>query len=357
MRNTLLFQFKIATVTGVLFFSTLACADSSGQPDITFAPASAVSNQKTALPSPDTTGYVNYSGYHTVKPGSANKPTPWFRVEQAQAPYAPSGKPVTYMNESQHKAVIDYAMKNPQFRAFRNNPAYHHIEVFFLGGPTFSSLSNNNTVLITTYSNEYFANNQTNWGGMIGVGAGYVFPLAHHDMTISLDPAFYYNTSTTVQGIEYPFSPPGVPFNGGNPDSLNYQFNEQSDAFFMESHFVYTEYSWQPVVVVGLGVGMNDLSNYSEVPTDEHGSASPAPYFFRNQSNTDFAYELGLAVQHQIYANDKHDVSYTMSLGYRYFNFGEGQLAQSISQTSNQTLQVNSVYTQAILLSLSAAFG
>jgi opacity protein-like surface antigen len=184
---------------------------------------------------------------------------------------------------------------------------------------------------------------------MDGAGISNLFHLKH-SMNITLGPAFYYTDLGDVKGIEHPYS------NLGNFQTLNYRLSAQSFSLLLESRAIFAAHRIQPFVIADIGAAWNHLQRYNEVPTDPNSSATANPNVFRNNTQTNFAFEVGLGAQTQIYNDKKHHVSYSAALSYRYFNFGQGALAQSTIQTSNQTLKINTLDTQAVLLSLSADF-
>jgi len=225
-----------------------------------------------------------------------------------------------------------------------------HITTYLVGGALASNLTNSTNVTVDAYNtqNSYYSNQ--NWNALfgIGVGVGYlVYPYPFQNFRITIDPAFYYANFGTMNGIEYPDS------NGGSFDTLNYQYTGDSLALFLETHFTYTTYQWQPTFMVGLGVSRNTLSNYSEYATYSGGTASPTDYPFSNDTTTSFAYEIGIGVTHPIFIKSTPRVAYALGLEYRYMNFGSGELGAS---QAGDHLKVNTVDAQAILASLQMSF-
>ena len=224
-------------------------------------------------------------------------------------------------------------------------------EITLSGGLTISSLSNGNqTVAINnTVSNTYDTNTATNVNGMAGLTYGRVFHLKH-DLAITIGPSLYYSNMDQVNGTEHPFS------NAGNFDTLNYHYSADSWSLMAESKLVYEKYQWQPFITGGIGPSWNRLSSYGEVPTDSSGSATANPSVFKNNTQAQFAYDVGFGVQRIFYRDAKHNVSYRASLAYRYFNFGSGQLSPASISTTGQAIKVSTLDTNAILFGVSAVF-
>lgn len=227
----------------------------------------------------------------------------------------------------------------------------HNIEAFITSGVALSGLSNGNQTVImnSLTSNTYDTSKSTQAGTMDGVGMSTIYHFNHH-INVTLGPSFYFTDLGDVKGIEHPYS------NAGNFQTLNYQFSAHSFSLLLESRAIYAAHRIQPFVIAGIGAAWNKLFNYSEVPTDPNSSATGNPNVFQNNTRCDFSYDVGLGAQTQIYNDMKHDVTYNAALSYRYFNFGSGALAQSSVQTGNQTLKINTLDTQAVLLSLTAEF-
>lgn len=224
-------------------------------------------------------------------------------------------------------------------------------EITLSGGLTISALSNSSqaVALNNIVTNTYNANSATNVNGMAGLTYGRLFHLKH-DIVITIGPSLYYTNIDQVNGTEHPFS------NAGNFDTLNYHYSVDSWSLMAESKLVYEKYQWQPFITGGIGPSWNYLSSYGEVPTDPSGSAAANPSVFKNNTQAEFAYDVGFGVQRIFYANAKHNVSYRTSLVYRYFNFGSGQLSPASISTTGQAIKVSTLDTNAILLGVSAVF-
>jgi opacity protein-like surface antigen len=221
------------------------------------------------------------------------------------------------------------------------------IDIYLMGGPAFSSNTNANNVRINQYMvNEYRTIAGTQTRLMPGLGIGHTFDQFAQPINISLGLSGYYSNLGKVKGREYPFIDDGV------FDSLNYQFYTRSIAAMVESRLIYLFHGWQPYALIGMGAARNYLYHYSETPTIFAESAATSPYPFANHTLTSFAYELGVGVQKQIFADVKHRLQYYVSLDYRYMNLGKAELGASAVQASNDRIQITHLTTQALIFSL-----
>lgn len=220
--------------------------------------------------------------------------------------------------------------------------------LFIVGGPTFSGLNNEKSVALnTSLTNHYVTSKKTHWDGLWGAGAGVLLNVERQPLVVWLGIAGYAIQFGTIKGLEYPFA------NDGVFDSLNYRFNARSSALLAESRWFYTTYKdWQPFALLGIGGAWNKLNRYGEVPTNPALSAAPIPRQFGPDTTTSFAYELGLGLQRLLYEDKGRHLNYRGSIDYRYISFGEGNLGRISTQTTNQRLRINHLYTQGILFSL-----
>ena len=233
-----------------------------------------------------------------------------------------------------------------------NNTSPNKLEIYVSGGPTFSKLQNDTSVAINSYViNTYNTNEQANWQSLWGIGFGRSLDyMMNTPFRISLALAAYKTHLGKVQGTEYPF------INDDSYDYLNYQFTAKSTAALAEARLFYKNYNWQPFVLFGIGCSWNRLKNYSETPVDPSLSAAPVTTQFGNHTNSDFAYELGAGVQHQLYEDMVHKTQYFGAVDYRYIYLGNGQLASIPTQIAGEALQIAHMNTQGIMFSLKISF-
>jgi hypothetical protein len=226
------------------------------------------------------------------------------------------------------------------------------INVHVLGGLSVTWLSNNQTVDISPYTNQYDSTNGYSHNPMFGVGAEYIFtqPFAVlPSLAVGFGVTGYSVNYNTLSGTEHPF------VNGGTFDTLNYSFNNHSYGILFEPRLIYTQTTWQPYVLGGLGLGINRSSNYQEYPTNPNGGAQTAPSTFQSATNYTCAYELGLGIQRVLYTSAQH-VQLLTSLDYRYLNFGKASLGPVVGQSTGNRLSVPVLGNNVISLGLALQF-
>jgi opacity protein-like surface antigen len=225
------------------------------------------------------------------------------------------------------------------------------LDFYVAGGPTISKLSNENLVQInSSVTNAYDSDNNSSLGPLVGVGFGHTFDsIFNRPFNISVALMGYYSYYNDISGIEHPF------VNVGQFDTLNYQFNAENYSAMLEFRLANTTYSWRPFLLLGLGEGWNRLFDYSETPTNPSGTAAPVPFGYQSKTTNAFAYEVGVGVQHDLYYDAKYKIQWLAALDYRYMNFGQAKLGGFPALTSGDTLQINHLTTQAIVVSLQAS--
>lgn len=231
---------------------------------------------------------------------------------------------------------------------FLSSQAYAVIDLFVLGGGTYSNFGSENTTvqLNNSVTNEYDANNNSNWNLLGGIGIGYTFPLSPL-FQLSTYLSGYVVGMGMVEGVEHPFVN-----DNPNYDTLDYQFKVNSYALMLESRLAVTRYPLQPFVLAGIGGSWNELFNYEESPTNPNGTAAPVPEGFSDHGEASFAYQVGVGLQYNFLQGDTGQCTWQVSLDYRYMNFGEGSLGTNPAQTTNETLKLSNIDTQAIVLTL-----
>lgn len=227
----------------------------------------------------------------------------------------------------------------------------NNITLFVTGGPNNARLSNKPLVEINDFvTNGYQSAHKNHWGGFWGAGIAHSFTEIVPSTNISLGLAGYSTQLGSVRGKEYPF------INDGIYDALDYSFRVKSSQLMLESRLSYVFYNWQPFVLVGIGKAWNRLKNYNEVTADPSSSATALNPGFSSNTHRNFAYELGVGVQHSLFEDKKHNIHYRASVGYRYFHLGKGKLGALPEQTSTDRLQIKNIYTQGIAFSIEASF-
>lgn len=220
--------------------------------------------------------------------------------------------------------------------------AHGQTSFFVSGGANATSLKNSSIVNVNANVKNHYATHQnTQWDGIWGFGFyDTLYTDACWPFQITLGATGYWIDLGNIKGTQTPF------INGGAFDTLNYQFNVETLATFLESRFVYTKYHYFPYAVLGIGGAWNHLNDYSESPSNAASSASAVSPSFSNHTQLSFAYELGIGVQYPIYSTCK--VTYSLALDYRFLGLGWGQLGSFPTQAASSRLQVNNINTQAI---------
>jgi opacity protein-like surface antigen len=247
------------------------------------------------------------------------------------------------------KCQLSQLLKIVFFLASANLCQANQWNIELLGGANVSTISNTEVVQMNpVYENTYQTNKTSHTRLLAGIGGGYTFEhLFQKPLNFSLGLNAYHNNFGTVNGLENPYA------NLGSYDTLNYSFDAESYALILEPKLIYTGWSWQPFVLAGAGQSWNRLYGYNEAPTDPNGSAVAQPPF-NDHTQTSFAYEYGVGVQHTFLTDAVHKIHYDFALGYRYMNFGKGQLGGMSQLLTADCLQVHRLSTQAVTLALKA---
>jgi len=224
-----------------------------------------------------------------------------------------------------------------------------NLDLHLSGGPAISTLSNNSYLSLSPdVVNEYASDKQTVVEPLGAIGIGHTFKnLFHRPVDMALSLAGYYVYFGTVEGLVHPF------VNAGQFDTSNYSFMAESYAAFIESRFIYAQYPWRPFIFAGIGASWNRLFDYDEMPTNPVTGAVVPPNMFPSHTQTAFAYEAGIGIQHLLFYGKK--VQWLVSMDYRYMNLGEGKLGTLPTQTTDDTLKVNPMYTQGVVFTLQAS--
>jgi hypothetical protein len=222
------------------------------------------------------------------------------------------------------------------------------VDVYLSSGASFSRLANNEYIQINDVVTNQFITDKKNVTSFIGgAGVGHTFEnIYHKPISIAFSLMGYYTNFDHIKGLEYPF------INAEQLDSLSYQFKAESAALMVESRFRYTQYAWQPFLLLGIGASWNHLYNYSEFPTDPNGSAVATNTDVDGHTMAAFAYEVGIGIQHLLFTTEKYKAQWIASLDYRYMNFGKGQLGDFTFQTVDDPLTINHLDTQALMFTL-----
>ncbi|PJE17969.1 MULTISPECIES: outer membrane protein [Legionella] len=227
----------------------------------------------------------------------------------------------------------------------------NNLTLFISGGPHFPKLNQEQLVRMNSWvSTDYQSYQKNHWKGFWGGGFNHSFEKISKRFNLSLGLAGYSLDLGPVQGKVYPF------INGGFFDALDYRFNARNYSLMAESRLTYANCNWQPFLLAGVGQAWNRLKNYTEITANFASSATPLSPGFSNHRHHNFAYELGLGLQHPLFEDKLHKISYLASLGYRYFNLGKARLNYLPEQTPSSQLGINNLHTQSIVFSIDVSF-
>lgn len=103
----------------------------------------------------------------------------------------------------------------------------------------------------------------------------------------------------------------------------NYKFHLNSIRVMFETQVTWLFNQFTPYINIGIGTAVNRLSGYTENPVDNTGYVALPP--FQSQTNTNFAYQIGLGVGYAFnFMNGASTyLRERIALGYRYVSLGD----------------------------------
>lgn len=99
-----------------------------------------------------------------------------------------------------------------------------------------------------------------------------------------------------------------------------------------------------PWISAAVGIGFNRSFDFSNTPAISQAVASPN---FSSHNTRSFTYSIGLGVEHIL------DKNWQVGMGYEFSDWGRSELGAASGSTTNQTLTLSHLYTQAIMLNIS----
>jgi hypothetical protein len=200
------------------------------------------------------------------------------------------------------------------------NGYYWH---FDLGYANLSLSKHDDSVWMNQYMQNHYGIDTQNTG-LFGAGISYLWQ--YNQYAIGFSGSVYYMQSQ--------FSGINTPFVNWSSDTatLNYRAYDRSYALMLEPKFIYTYYDFQPYLLAGAGIAINQLSNYKEQASYSGSVAVPTGNPFVSKTNTDLALEIGIGIQYSLKA---YLPKASVAIEYRYFNLGHAALAQAVNTTSN----------------------
>lgn len=251
-----------------------------------------------------------------------------------------------------NKYIFSYSMLLFLSTQMNANP----LNVFISSGPNYTKLNNeqlvqiNDAVINDAVINAYQPWQKTNRQIFWAIGANHTVTQKESSFyQLSLGAAGYFFHLGEVNGVEYPL------INEGIFDTLNYSYRAKSKTALAEARITYSQYKLKPFALVGLGISWNRFYNYYDTATNPELTAAPASPF-SNATQHHFAYELGAGIQYELWNDQSHQMQYTVSAGYQYFNLGKGALGSAPLHTSPDPLKVKNLYTQGMVFSLALSF-
>lgn len=193
-----------------------------------------------------------------------------------------------------------------------------------------------------TTTNQYTVSKRGSVEPLIGLGFSYQW--CYSAITTQLGLTGFY-TQTSASGINSP------DINGGNFDTLNYTATGNSGALMLTPKLIWTKHVWQPYLLAGVGVAVNQLSDYSESQTISGSSAVPTATPFNGATKTNLAYECGVGMQYK-FAHNQQYASPIIALDYRFIDWGRVGLSTYTGQPVDSTLSFGQLRTQSVNLRL-----
>lgn len=222
---------------------------------------------------------------------------------------------------------------------FAANVFANHIDLNFVIGPDFSSVSNNQYMSpVNGLINSYDAKNTNQTRTFWGLNAEYSLDKAVvRAMSLGLGVGIYYLRPTDINGIETP----GVNIIAPPQDTLTYSIRTKNLAILFEPRLIYTAFNFQPYILGGIGYSRNTLNNFVE-GTVPGSAATPSTSPYPGSGQTKLAYQVGFGLQHTVW-QFKNDTRLLLRAEYRYLNLGPAQLGMATAQTTNNHITANNI--------------
>lgn len=206
--------------------------------------------------------------------------------------------------------------------------AYAGFNIHGVGGVSLTNMNNTTWLNLGQATNRFQTTSGNKTTGIWGLGAGYGkdITIKEHPLTIDMDFTAYY-TQSNLSGIQTP----AVNLIQ-NADTLNYSTDINNWAYLFEPKIVAKQYPLQPYFKFGLGFSNNQARQYNEYPTDPNSSAV-ATNAFSDKTSTNFAWEIGVGIQHSLYQLPKGG-ELILAGEYRYMDWGPVVLGKTPAQTT-----------------------
>lgn len=219
-----------------------------------------------------------------------------------------------------------------------------------VGGIAVTNPSHYQSLNLGQSTNIFNTNTHTKNAGVWGGGLGYQWDNLFNNKPISFGVELTaYETSVTPAGVQTP----AVNLIA-NAATLSYYAKDVSWAIMVEPRLMTTVHDFQPYVMAGIGGGANQMSGYSEYPTNP-ASTAVATNVFANRSTSNFTWEVGAGLQHSLFTTPRGQ-NVLLALEYRYMDWGQMNLGTTASQTTTQGLSFGRFTTNNVDLKLSLQF-
>lgn len=120
---------------------------------------------------------------------------------------------------------------------------------------------------------------------------------------------------------------------------FRFEYQVDSDIFFVENAIAYKRFPIQPSFVFGLGVSSNRVSDYNLTPVNNR--ADRILSIAQAGSKTNFAYGVGFGLDYVI-------PNLVFEFAYRFIGAGEGEFGRFPGQTTPDRLKTNKLYFQTL---------
>lgn len=196
-------------------------------------------------------------------------------------------------------------------------------------------------------TNLYVASSSTSRvGPMVGVDVGYHWESMSRHFWLNAGVETSYTEMTSAYGIVYPLF-----YISPNFDTLSFNYEAQAVPLFGEftlgAKFLRVV---EPYIIGGVGVSWNRAFNYNEVPTAPNLTALPMRTMFNARTQSEFAWNVGAGLGFQA------TPSTTISLEYRYTDYGNLALNATPGQATNEAPSLGALTSNALLARMTVVF-
>lgn len=198
-------------------------------------------------------------------------------------------------------------------------------------GPLYTNLGTTQSLnLLNNLGNTYIATRcwQNNGGTfMFGIGKQWYNNIKLH-LTINSSLRYLQTSDIAFGGNVWQL-------HSAQLNNLSYNYQTKTQLFLFDNLISWTQHSFQPGLIVGVGLSTNSAYNYHETPLNNRAAGMLQP--FSNNSTTKFAYDLGLALDYQLKGA-------VLELAYRFIDAGDAHLGVTPLQNTPDRLGTGNLY-------------